>query len=76
MSSSCSVWVRAGARRWKADVSDDRTAVEQLLEVSKPGALHVVLHYLYFPLRKAAEEAAAELRLLGFARRTSLVQTA
>jgi len=58
------VWMRSGARRWKADVSDDRTAIEQLLEVSKPGALHVVLHYLYFPVRKEAEKAAAELRLL------------
>jgi len=47
-------------------VSDDRTAIEQLLEVSKPGTLHVVLHYLYFPEKRAAEEAAVELRSLGF----------
>ena len=43
-----------------------------LLKVSKPGILHVVLHYLYFPARQAAQEAAAELRSLGFTTEDSL----
>jgi hypothetical protein len=47
-------------------VSDDRTAIEQLLRASKPGARHVVLHYLYFPAKTAALEVAGELRALGF----------
>lgn len=47
-------------------MSDDRAALEQVFQASRPDAPHVVLHYLYFPARNAAEEAAAELRSLGF----------
>lgn len=47
-------------------MSDDRAALEQLLQASKPGALHVVLHYLYFPAKNAAAGAAVKLRSLGF----------
>ena len=47
-------------------MSDDQAAIEELLKVSKPGARHVFLQYLYFPERSAAEEAAAELQSLGF----------
>ena len=47
-------------------MSDDRSAIEELLKVSKPGVPHVILHYLYFATSEAAEEAAAELRSLGF----------
>ncbi len=47
-------------------MSDDRIAIEQLLDASTPGAPHVVLHYLYFPAKSAAAEAAAGLRTLGF----------
>jgi len=47
-------------------MSDDRFALESLLEVSRPGVPHIFSHYLYFPVEKAAAEAAAELRSLGF----------
>jgi hypothetical protein len=47
-------------------VNDDRSALHELLAVSEPGSLHVVLHYLYFPAKKAAEESVSELRSLGF----------
>lgn len=47
-------------------MSDDRAALEALLSVSSAGALHVVLHYLYFPEEDAAAAAAAELRSLRF----------
>jgi hypothetical protein len=40
--------------------------MEELLKVSKPGAVHIFSHYLYFSARKPAEAAAAELRSLGF----------
>ena len=47
-------------------MSSDRAAIDQLLQASKPGAIHVVLHYLYFPEKTAAAEAARELRRLSF----------
>jgi hypothetical protein len=48
-------------------VSDDATALEQLLRVSRPGVPHVVSRYLYFPCKSAAAKAAAaELRSQGF----------
>jgi len=45
---------------------DDLKAVEELLQASKPGALHAVLHYLYLPSEQAAAEVAARLRSHGF----------
>lgn len=47
-------------------MSNDRAANEQLLQASKAGAAHIVLHYLYFPDKKGATEAAGKLRLQGF----------
>jgi hypothetical protein len=45
---------------------DDPPALEELRQDSRLGAARVVSHYLYFPGRGAAAEAAAELRSLGF----------
>ncbi len=47
-------------------MSDDRTALEELLRVSVPGAPHTVLHYLYVPTREAAIKVAIDLRCRGF----------
>jgi len=47
-------------------ISDDRAALGALLSVTSAGALHVVLHYLYFPEEDAAAAAAAELRSFRF----------
>jgi len=47
-------------------MSDDRAALDQLLEASVPTRMHTVLHYLYFPTKKAADEVAARLRDQGF----------
>ena len=47
-------------------MSSDRAAIDQLLQASKPGAAHIVLHYLYFPDKNGATEAATKLRLHGF----------
>jgi hypothetical protein len=38
----------------------------ELLLVSKPGAAHVVQHYMYFVSKSAAAEAASAIRKLGF----------
>jgi hypothetical protein len=40
----------------------DRTALEELRQSSQAGAVHSLLHYLYFPRRADADAAAAELR--------------
>jgi len=47
-------------------MSKDSEALEDLRAASSPGVLHTVVHYLYFPAKGAAEEAAATLRGLGF----------
>lgn len=47
-------------------MSDDRSAVDELLRASKAGALHTVLHYLYLPSKSAAVEVAVRLRAQGF----------
>src|ERR1041384_5792547 len=58
------------AEGWRPEMEgtsdDDRVAIDQLPQVSSPGAPHVVLHYLYFAAKSAAVEAAAVLRALGF----------
>ena len=47
-------------------MSDDLAALEQLFKVSELGRTHTVLHYLYFPSRKAANKAAVKLCNQGF----------
>lgn len=47
-------------------MTDDRDAVAQLQLSSTAGAVHPVLHYLYFPEEQRAAEAASQLRRLGF----------
>ena len=48
-------------------MSDDQAALEQLSNVSDRGQTHTILHYLYFPKRKAAKKVAQQLRMEGFA---------
>lgn len=44
----------------------DRDALEELRSVSNMDAIHVVQHYLYFPLEEAAKNVAEMLRQRGF----------
>ena len=48
-------------------MSNDQAALDQLSEVSDRGQTHTILHYLYFPRKKAAKKVAQQLRLEGFA---------
>jgi regulator of ribonuclease activity B len=47
-------------------MSDDRAALDQLFQASVRGRSHTLLHYLYFPTKKAAKEVAVILRSQGF----------
>lgn len=47
-------------------MSNDRAALERLFRDSVPGAVHTVLHYLYFLTKESAIEAAVQLRSQGF----------
>ena len=47
-------------------MTDDRTALDELYQVSVPGRVYTVLHYLYFPTQKAAADIASLLRREGF----------
>ena len=47
-------------------MTDDRAAIAELMEASKPGQPHVLLHYLYFPRESAARNAANKLCHYGF----------
>ena len=45
----------------------DHDAIDELRSVSNMDAVHVVQHYLYFPLEQAAQTVANLLRQRGFA---------
>lgn len=47
-------------------MSDDKSAIDELIRASKAGVVHTVLHYLYLPSKSAAMEVAARLRAQGF----------
>lgn len=50
----------------------DSAALEELFRSSKPGERHRVLHYLYIPRKRDAEEAAKLLDAAGFGTETRL----
>lgn len=47
-------------------MNDDRDALGVLLRESTPGALHMLIHYIYLPTQRGAAEVATELRERGF----------
>ncbi len=47
-------------------MSDDLDALCELLDASKPGAPHMLVHYLYVPNREIAATISNELRQRGF----------